>query len=88
MRPRSGHLRIAAGGAQRNPRTRIHVPCVCHVVARQGSRQIAFVVWNAIFAEQSPIFIEQRFRAVMFGLTFDICDELANDMVVGIAVKL
>jgi hypothetical protein len=75
MRPRSGYLRKAAGGAQRNPRTRIHAPSVRHVVAPQASYQVSFVERDAVFLGQSPIFIEQRFRAVMFGLTFDIFDE-------------
>jgi hypothetical protein len=49
--PRSGVNRIAGGAAQRNPRIRICVRTVCHVVAQLGSRQVSFVVRNAVFAE-------------------------------------
>ena len=51
------------------------MPSVCHVMARLVSRQVSFVVRNAVFAKQPPIFIEERFRAVTFGLALDIFDE-------------
>jgi hypothetical protein len=69
------HVFNSGGCAALHPRKWIYIPCVCHVVARPGSRQVSFVERNAVLPEQSPIFIEQRFLAVMFDLTVDVFDE-------------
>jgi hypothetical protein len=45
------------------------------VAAQQGSRQVSFLARNALFSERSPLFIEQRFRARMLGLTLQTRDE-------------
>ena len=67
-----GEILDSGGSAALHPRL---VTSFRSAAARRASRQVTFVVRNAVFAEQSTIFIQQRFRAVMFGLGLDVFDE-------------